>query len=262
MSDYAIGDIQGCYDEFLQLLSLIGFNPGKDNLYFVGDLVNRGKGSLAMMRWLYNHSYCATSVLGNHEIYLLLRYYNLCKSDFDDTLDGILFAQDAKKLIEFVQEMPLLDEYDDNTLLVHAGVYPLLDYKVFLHLSECMQYALKENASSFLEDLCKYKVSSWDPDAPLIYQICFAVGSCTRMRYLYKDNYHLNFRYKDIVDDIDVIPWYDVPSKIDKFIVFGHWASLGLFKSSNCICIDSGCIWGNSLTAVDLQTLKIIEYKK
>lgn len=263
MARYAIGDIQGCYSAFIRLLSKIGFNPGIDTLYLVGDLVNRGSESLQILQWAYKYQDILITVLGNHDIYLLARYNNIRSADRDDTLGDIIIAPEAVRLIAWLRSCPLVYQ-DDSYILVHAGIYPRMDFNHLLLLNHLIsQHLQAPDYASFINYIYGNKPNLWHCDLPLNKQLKFAINACTRMRYLNLDSYALDYKYKGEIRTKaeSLIPWFNVAfhASIKKKIIFGHWASLGLYQNDKCIGLDTGCVWGRKLTAFNLDTNEIIQ---
>lgn len=284
MARYAIGDIQGCYKQFIRLLDVINFNYGTDELYLVGDLVNRGPESLKVLLWMYRHSDKVVNVLGNHDIYLLARYYGVTKASHDDTLSQVLNHKKVVKLIEWLKRCSLIHELPDY-ILVHAGIYPHIDYTTLLKLNEIFSKYLclsdKLESGRLINKIYTNKPNAWCDDLSDGKQLRFLVNCCTRMRYLDRNDYSLNYKEKSIfvhgskfifndvspiniqnykVSKLDypneLVPWFLATDKfsISKKVIFGHWAALGLYANENVIGLDSGCVWGKELTALNLDT--------
>jgi bis(5'-nucleosyl)-tetraphosphatase (symmetrical) len=263
MARYAIGDIQGCYSQFTQLVAKIGFNPSIDVLYLVGDLVNRGPESLKVLKWVYKYQDSVISVLGNHDIYLLARYNNLLLPDADETIQDVLLYKDAGKLIDWLRRCPLVF-HDSNYILAHAGVYPKLNFNKLLLLNQMFSNCLRSSDyAAFLHKVFGNKPNMWNDDLDLIQQMKFLVNACTRMRFLKLSNYALDYKYKGEVGNhpSELIPWFQAQfdPTISKKIIFGHWASLGFYYTERCIGLDTGCVWGRKLTALNLETHEVIQ---
>lgn len=264
MANIAIGDIQGCYDKFLQLLAKLSFNKGKDNLYLVGDIVNRGRYSCEMLKWCYKNSDVVRCVFGNHDIYLLARYCGIRKKDHDDTLDDLLYDKDIAKMIDYVRSWKLLEECGDS-YMIHAGLYPKIDFSLFQYWQNQISQQLSgDNYVNFIDAVYGNKPNIWTDDLTKMEKMKFIINASTRMRYLNKHDYSIDYQFKCNPKDLKnegILPWFmfDNISNIKKNIIFGHWASLGYMQYKNCISIDTGCIWGNQLTAIDLLTKEIIQ---
>ena len=94
MATWVIGDVHGCWRTLQALLESIEWRPEDDELWFVGDLVNRGPWSLEVLRWAYEQRSGLKIVLGNHDLHLLARAAGVTRAKSDDTLDDILHAPD------------------------------------------------------------------------------------------------------------------------------------------------------------------------
>lgn len=264
MARYAIGDIHGCYDEFMSLLQEINFNPGKDTLYLVGDLVNRGPKSIEVLEWVIKHSNNVISVLGNHEIYFLLRYNGVIPSKGDiDFLDPIFATKRIKLYVDYIRSCPCIF-YDSNSIFVHAGIYPKMDLVTVLEANYVISAKLSsKNYMSFLEHFYKsFVIAPPSANSNKMTNVLFTLKSSTQMRYVLSSNGNLNFSYKLNPETRPeyLSPWFDLTldqSLQDKKIFFGHWAALGLHQINNIMCLDSGCVWGNQLTAVNIDTGEI-----
>lgn len=263
MARYAIGDIQGCYKQFIQLLKLIDFNPSKDVLYLVGDLVNRGPKSLEVMKWVYKNQDSVINVLGNHDIYLLARYNHLVKIDNDDTLADLVRDKNISKYIDWLRSTPLI-YHDNDYILVHAGIYPQINFNELLHMNHMINNHLRsENYPQFIEQIFGNKPNLWSYEHDNLKKMRFAINSCTRMRFLDRWNFGLDFKYKGELSNKpdDLIPWFQAPfdPTIQKKIIFGHWAALGFFHEYRYISLDTGCVWGRKLTAINLDSHEITQ---
>jgi bis(5'-nucleosyl)-tetraphosphatase (symmetrical) len=263
MARYAIGDIQGCYQQFSELISLIDFNPSKDVLYLVGDLVNRGPQSLEVIKWVYKHQDAIINVLGNHDIYLLARYNHLVKADADDTLSDLLRDKQIPRYIDWLRTAPLVF-HDNEYILVHAGVYPRLNFTELLQINHAITNHLRgEDYPHFIETMYGNKPSHWDDNHNLAKKMKFVLNACTRMRFLQVDDYSLDFKYKGDLGGMpdNLLPWFNVPfdPSISKKIVFGHWAALGFFHEQRYISLDTGCVWGRKLTAINLDNFELAQ---
>ncbi len=263
MAKYAIGDIQGCFDEFSSLLNKISFNPSVDHLYIVGDLVNRGPKSLQVLEYIYNYQDSISIVLGNHDIYLIGRYANVLYKAKEDTLDNLLLSTKASKLIDYLRRSPLIIK-TDKYIFVHAGVYPKINFDTLLTLSFDVNSLLMSTVyMDFIKSIYGSQPNYFNEELLEHRKLKFVINSCTRMRFINKKNFSLNLKYKGEISKSNdsLIPWFEITpdSNINQKIVFGHWASLGYFKNNRCIAIDTGCVWGKKLTALDLDTEEIIQ---
>ena len=263
MARFAIGDIQGCYNEFMKLLSKIGFTPGKDTLYLVGDLVNRGPNSLDVLRYVYQHQDSIISVLGNHDIYLLARYAKIIEALSDDTISDILNAEDSSKLVGYLRNCPLIFQ-DSEYILAHAGLHPDLSIDKITKLSSLISKHLKSDTyDQFIQKIYGNKPNVWDEELSQIKQMRFMINASTRMRFIDTKTHTIDYKFKGEVFNhpSNLIPWFKVdrhPS-VSKKILFGHWAALGFFHSEQFISLDTGCVWGRKLTAIDIDTFEITQ---
>jgi bis(5'-nucleosyl)-tetraphosphatase (symmetrical) len=261
MPHYAIGDVQGCFDPFIALLEKIQFNPTKDMLLLAGDLVNRGPDSLKVLRYIKSLGSAAITILGNHDLHALAVFFSGKALRKSDTLNELLQAPDVEELMEWLSLQPLL--YHNalfNSVLTHAGIYPLWS------LIEAKSYA-KEIESLLREKTQRHNLLShfygndpsiWDMNLSDIPRYRFIVNALTRMRFLRSDG-ALDFSYDEKPENApkDLIPWFNYPRKtpITEKILFGHWAALeGYTGVENVIALDTGCAWGESLTAYCLET--------
>jgi len=260
MTTYAIGDIQGCYDELIALLDHIGFNAEHDHLWFVGDLVNRGPKSLETLRYLKSLGDRATCVWGNHDLHLLaIAFGNDSKAHKGETLNAILSAPDRKELIEWLRSQKLA--HFDAELgygMVHAGLSPEWTFDDALrYAAEVEAIIHSENATDFFADMYGSKPNRWDASLTGMERHRYITNCFTRLRYCKTDG---SFSMKEKlapeqVDDKKLIPWFRHPQRqsTETRIVFGHWSTLGYRNENNTWSIDSGCLWGGQLTAIALE---------
>jgi bis(5'-nucleosyl)-tetraphosphatase (symmetrical) len=267
MATYAIGDIHGCFDELEALLKLINFNPQKDRLWFVGDLVNRGKHSLKVLRFIYSLGEAATVVLGNHDLYLLsLEYRPHLIKKFPE-LEEIFAAPDCQKLLSWLQTKSLL-HYDENLgyLMVHAGLLPDWDLAKALALAKevaDVMGGLKQK--DFFQHMEGNKPDLWQEDLQGFDRWRFIVNCFTRMRFCDK-NGRLNLTCKAKIGEQppNYFPWFKIANRKSKNlkIIFGHWAALKATVDEPLLYpIDTGCVWGGSLSALRLEDEKIFSVK-
>ncbi len=263
MARYVIGDIQGCYDEFIQLVEQINFNPSCDTLYLVGDLVNRGPKSLEVLQWIYQYQDSVISVLGNHDIFLLGRYAKILMPSKDETIQDILQFKQAQKLIDWLRTCPLVFQ-DRDYILVHAGIYPKISLDTLTNISSEVSKELQSpNYAAFITDIYGNKPNIWDEKLSLTKKMKFITNACTRMRFLNQIDYSLDYKYKGDLANIPdyLIPWFKVDGhpSVQKKILFGHWAALGFYHNPKFISLDTGCVWGKRLTAFNLDTEEIYQ---
>ena len=256
MAIYAIGDIQGCFAPFQQLLRKIDFNPGKDTLWLTGDLVNRGPQSLDVLRWVYQHQDQVEMVLGNHDLHLLAVSEGFGKLHRDDTLDDILNAADGKVLLDWLRCQPMMLE-GHGYAMVHAGLLPEWSIGKALRLAEEVEFGLSSNRyREFLGRLYGNKPARWSDDLKGADRLRLIVNVMTRMRFLTRDG-ELDLSYKGELDGApaNLIPWFAAPNRRHGAtpIVCGHWSALGVHLDEDVLAIDSGCLWGGSLSALRLD---------
>jgi len=256
MAIYAIGDIHGCYESLQKILSKSKFDLKKDTLCLVGDLINRGKNSLKVLELVRELGDRAITVLGNHEISLISAYYKVSRPH--SSVEDILAHKDCDEMIDWLRKSPLL-YIKDNFCLTHAGINPhwnLEEAKLFAN--EIEEQLRGDNTKKFFQKIGRMDINNWSENLAENQRWSYILSSFTRMRYLNKDG-SMDWKQKSgISDNLDLIPWFKFDGKrIDKKIVFGHWASLGLYLSQNVIGLDSGCVWGGKLTMVKLDNMRV-----
>jgi bis(5'-nucleosyl)-tetraphosphatase (symmetrical) len=261
MSTYAIGDIQGCYDELQLLLDKINFDRQTDQLWFVGDVVNRGPKSLETLRFIKGLGSAAKLVLGNHDIHLLAIYYGARQARAEDTLNETLAAPDAKALMKWLLFQPLF--HHDAKLqysMVHAGLAPQWDLTKAQSLSdEWLNNVAKVNVKDFLAELFSDPIGSnlWHEHLTGVDRMRCISNYFTRIRFCDADG-NMDLKTKGPIDAAKpgFMPWFKVPGRITAKhdIVFGHWAMLrGESHTAHTYALDTGCAWGESLTAMRLE---------
>lgn len=256
MAIYAIGDIQGCFTPFQQLLRMIDFNPGKDTLWLAGDLVNRGPESLQVLRWVFEHQHCVEIVLGNHDLHLLAVAEGFGKVHSDDTLLDIINAADGKVLLDWLRCQPLMIS-GHGYAMVHAGLLPEWTIDKALRLAEEVEYGLSgHHYRDFLARLYGNKPTRWGDDLKGAERLRVIVNAMTRMRFVTTDG-EIDLSFKGERDNApaNLVPWFEVEHRRSTSmpIICGHWSALGLHVTEDVISIDTGCLWGGSLTALRLE---------
>lgn len=251
MATWVIGDVQGCAVTLQRLLARIRFRAG-DRLWLAGDLVNRGRGSLEVLRWAVAHEGAVTAVLGNHDIHLLARAADLVRPKARDTLDEVLAAPDRDRLLGWLRERPLLHREGD-TVMVHAGLLPQWTVGRAAELASEAAALVREPDGAFLLELYRARSSgAWDDAAAGIGRQAAIVSALTRLRTLRADGAPCSdFSGPPGEAPAGCIPWYAHPSRRsrDATIFFGHWAALGLHAGDGVVGLDTGCVWGGALTA-------------
>jgi bis(5'-nucleosyl)-tetraphosphatase (symmetrical) len=255
---YAIGDIQGCYDELQALLAQLAFDPAQDRLWFVGDLVNRGPKSLETLRYVRGLGDVAVSVLGNHDLHLIAAAYGHAPEHDDHTLDAILAAPDRDELIDWLCQRPLL--HHDAALgftLLHAGLPPQWDLALAQACASEVEAVLRgPRRREFLAQMYGNKPRKWKEDLAGIDRLRFITNCFTRMRFCDKKG-RLDLKSKGAPGSQPAgqMPWYQVPGRASSElnIVFGHWSTHGACNEPGIYPIDTGCLWGGTLTALRID---------
>jgi bis(5'-nucleosyl)-tetraphosphatase (symmetrical) len=265
MAVWAIGDIQGCYRSFKELLEKIDFDPEHDRLWIAGDLVNRGEGSLETLEYLYSIKESIDIVLGNHDITLIAAYYGIKKTN--PTIDPILESPEAKKLIDWLRRQKFLHvDYQLGFCMAHAGISPEFDLGMALTHAQRVEARLQgDEVEIWLKQMFKSGVDRFDRDASLIDIDRYIVSAFTRMRFCY-DDHKLEFDQKgaptDKLREKGLKPWFECQGRkdIDLRIIFGHWSTLGLYQDEHVLALDTGCLWGGKLTAarIDSEEVEIV----
>lgn len=262
MATYAIGDIQGCYHAFTALLGCLKFNPDNDQLRLVGDLINRGTGSLAILRWCYQHRSRVKFVLGNHDLHALAVAHGLKKAHKSDTLGAIINASDADDLLTWLRHQPLMllddDEAGNDYAVVHAGLLPQWRIQEAMAYAKEVETALQaENYREFLGHMYGNMPNRWQDYLSGIDRLRVITNAMTRMR-ICKPNGEMEFAFKGEPQDIPTgyVPWFNVPDRqsTGTRIFCGHWSALGLSQHHHVTALDTGCLWGGQLTAICIET--------
>ena len=264
MATYAIGDIQGSYNEFRRLLDLINFNA-KDKLWLVGDIVNRGPDSLLLLRFLREMNDAVVAVLGNHDLHLLVVAEGFAKAQPGDTLQGVLNAPDRDELLHWLRHQRLLHVSGDY-VMVHAGLLPSWSVMQAANLAQEAESFLHNKDHEEFRKFCSHMYGNqpdqWSASLEGYERIRVIINAMTRMRVCTYDG-RMDFTFKGRVEDIpiDYLPWFDVPGRASKeaTVICGHWSALSLQVKSNLIALDTGCMWGGSLTAIRLEDRRVFQ---
>lgn len=262
MSVYAVGDVQGCYDQLMRVLDRAAFDPNRDELWFVGDLVNRGPRSSDVIRFAMHLGERAVAVLGNHDLTLLAVAEGIRKPHADDTFSDVLDAPDRDGLIEWLRRQKLMHAAAGYAM-VHAGLLPQWSIGQALALAREVEAALAApDYRDFLSNMYGNEPVRWHDGLAGIHRLRIVVNAMTRMRLVSADG-TLEYSHKAGIDNLpkDYMPWYDVPDRASRgtTVVFGHWASLGLLVRPDVVGLDSGCVWGRQLSVLRLSDRKIIQ---
>ncbi|HXV65335.1 MAG TPA: symmetrical bis(5'-nucleosyl)-tetraphosphatase [Vicinamibacteria bacterium] len=262
MATYAIGDIQGCFITLQRLLKRIDFDPSRDRLWLAGDLVNRGPQSLEVLRWAKSLGPSHVAVLGNHDLHLVARAEGVRRPRPKDTLDGILEAPDGGVLIEWLARRPLLHR-EGGYVLVHAGLHPSWSLAEAEELALEAEQALQSRSRRELLEAIYGDGSrvGWSPSLQGGARLRAIVAALTRIRTVSSDG-EMNLRFKRSPAEAPEggVAWFERFSFSDEVtVVFGHWTGLGLHLGRQVICIDTGCVWGGSLTALRLSDRRVFQ---
>ena len=262
MATYVIGDVQGCFEAFEQLLATIAFQPGQDRLWLAGDLINRGENSIGMLRWCMAHDDSVVAILGNHDLHLLAVAAGFVPAHRNDTLDEILQAPDRVAVLDWLRQRPMIHR-EGPWLMVHAGLLPEWDAETALALGRELEAALRgPDCRAFLRGMYGNEPRHWQPDLTGQDRLRIIANAMTRIRYLHRDG-GMEFQHKCAPADApaELQPWYDVPGRRsgDVRIFFGHWSTLGLFQRDDVVALDTGCLWGGQLSAYRLEDARLFQ---
>lgn len=265
MATYAIGDVQGCFEPLARLLDYLRFSPATDRLWFVGDLVNRGPASLEVLRFVKGLGPAAATVLGNHDLHLVMQAEGFGKAHKEDTLDAVLAAPDRDELIAWLRAQPLF-HVENGWGMVHAGLLPDWDVAKAQALSNEVSAALTApDYREFLAHLWGSDPDAWRDDLIGWDRLRVIVNAMTRMRFVWPDG-RMEFRARGAKGPPErgpagTLPWFAAPGRksADHLIVFGHWSALGFRRMDKVLALDSGCLWGGSLTAVRLDDGRVFQ---
>jgi bis(5'-nucleosyl)-tetraphosphatase (symmetrical) len=258
MATYAIGDVQGCFDELQALLGDFAFGKG-DRLWFVGDLVNRGPKSLAVLRFVRDLGDRALTVLGNHDLHLVTQHEGFERQRKDDTLDDVLTAPDRRELVDWLRTRPLMHA-SAGYAMVHAGLLPQWTIDKALELAREVETALvAPGYRDFLANMYGSKPARWSDALTGWDRLRVIVNAMTRMRFCTREG-KMDFGIKGTRPPRGYHPWFDLlPKEEKKIIIFGHWSALGLKLTERVAGLDSGCVWGGRLTALRLEDRKLYQ---
>jgi bis(5'-nucleosyl)-tetraphosphatase (symmetrical) len=261
MTDYVVGDLQGCLEPLLKLLDRVQFEPTTDRLIATGDLINRGPQSLETLRFCMGLGSAFKTVLGNHDLHLLAIAHGIRKPTPKDTLDEILSASDRDELISWLQQQPLLLSIDDYTI-VHAGIPPNWTLSTARTLAAEVEQVLRsDEAQSYFQGMYGDQPASWSDDLNGQARWRLITNYLTRMRYCTASG-QLELEAKTAPDQQDAeltakfAPWFSYPTRkaVDDKIIFGHWAALeGKYLGNNLFPLDTGYVWGGAMRLMNLS---------
>lgn len=260
MTDYAVGDIQGCYHELMNLLEQVAFNPDHDRLWVAGDLVNRGPDSLATLKFLYQNRNSVQCVLGNHDLHLLAIYFGHRKAKSSDTFEEIIASKHSEKWINWLRQQPLCHHDPElNYTMVHAGIAPQWSLDQALAYSAEVENVLRsDDIDLFLANMYGNQPDTWSNKLTGTDRLRCITNYFTRIRICDSAG-KLDLEYKNDLDNIppDYFPWFKHPDRKteQQRIIFGHWAALGgHVNNKNLFGLDTGCVWGQALTLLQMDT--------
>jgi bis(5'-nucleosyl)-tetraphosphatase (symmetrical) len=261
MATYAIGDVHGCYRTLKRLLAVIGYSPRRDRLWLVGDLVNRGPRSLAVLRWAAGLDEArVVVVLGNHDLHLLARAAGLARERRRDTFDAVLAARDRDDLLAWLSRRPLFHR-EGGHALVHAGLLPEWTLDEAAALAREVEAELREDASALLGSL-RAAPPAWRADLPPPERRHLALAAFTRLRTLTPER-ALCTDYSGPPEQAPegCVPWFDIQERRSRgaTLLFGHWAALGYLRKDGVVSLDTGCAWGRQLTALRLDDGRVFQ---
>ncbi|MBB1077437.1 symmetrical bis(5'-nucleosyl)-tetraphosphatase [Rhodoferax sp. 4810] len=259
MALYLIGDVQGCNGALQTLLDKISFSPSRDTLFFLGDLVNRGPDSVGVLRRLMSCGSAAQCILGNHDLHLLAAAHGARKPSRKDTLNDVLNAPDRPALLDWLrqQRMAILMQHQNvEYLLVHAGVLPGWSATKTIALANEVEAVLRSpDLPEFLHQMYGNAPAGWRDELTGVDRLRVIVNALTRLRFCTPAG-GMEFSVSEGADAAPpgYLPWYDVPGRLtaDVCVAFGHWSTLGWLDRSDVFALDSGCVWGGSLSALKL----------
>lgn len=263
MSTYAIGDVQGQYDALSRLIDACRFDPARDRLWFVGDLVNRGPQSAATLRLVRSLGSRAVTVLGNHDLHLLAVAEGAAPIRDGDTFADVLDAPDRDVLLGWLRRECRLMHVENGFAMVHAGLLPQWTIATALRLAGEVEVALRDPApGAFFAHLYGNRPDRWANALAGPDRLRVVVNALTRMRICTPQG-RMEFRHKAGGDAVPAgyLPWFDVPGRAsaDHTLVCGHWSALGLLLRDDLLALDSGCVWGGPLSAVRLEDRRLFQ---
>lgn len=262
MARYAIGDVQGCLAQLQALLKIIEFSPSRDQLYLLGDLVNRGPDSAGVLRWARDLEGVVFPILGNHDLHLLAIAAGCAKVQSDDTSPDVLKEKDGRDLIAWLRRQPLFRQVD-GFAMVHAGLLPQWTIAKAQALSDELSAQLSgKDSDALLARLYGNKPTRWRDDLTGADRMRVIVNAMTRMRFLTQSgDIDLNFKGNLRNVPAELLPWFEAKNRRwqGTTVLCGHWSALGLYMSPEVCAIDTGCLWGGHLTALRLSDRHIFQ---
>jgi bis(5'-nucleosyl)-tetraphosphatase (symmetrical) len=251
MATYAIGDVQGCFDELTQLLAKVNFEKA-DRVWFVGDLVNRGPKSLDVLRFVRDLGARATTVLGNHDLHLIAQHAGVERPHKGDTFQDVLEAADAGELVDWLRAQPMV-HVEGAYAMVHAGLLPQWSIDKAAALGKEVAAALAaRDYPQFLKNMYGDKPDRWTEALSGWDRLRVIVNAMTRMRFCDRAG-RIDLEGKGTEPRKGYLRWYQARAREDRTLLFGHWSQLGLVVQPHVLGLDSGCVWGGALSALRLE---------
>ncbi|MDP2828522.1 MAG: symmetrical bis(5'-nucleosyl)-tetraphosphatase [Sulfuricellaceae bacterium] len=262
MPTYVIGDLQGCHVALQKLLATLSFNPAKDRIWLVGDLVNRGVGSAEVLRWAMGMGDALVAVLGNHDLHTLAVAAGYVPLHRSDTIQDILDAPDRDELLTWLRHRPLV-HFELGHLMVHAGLLPQWTVQQAVSLASEVESALRgPDWPNFLQHMYGNEPRFWHEGLHGMSRLRLITNAMTRLRFCSPTG-DIEFAHKGKPGSQPkpLLPWFEVPDRAsrDVTILFGHWSALGFMVSSNVVALDSGCLWSGQLTALRLEDHRVFQ---
>ncbi len=256
MATYAIGDVQGCFEELRRLLLSVNFSS-KDRLWFVGDLVNRGPKSLEVLRFVRGLGERAVTVLGNHDLHLVSQHEGFERRRPDDTFADVLSAPDARELVDWLRLRPMM-HVEDGYAMVHAGLLPQWSIGKALALAKEVEQALRgPDHRAFLGNMYGSRPDEWSDALTGWDRLRVIVNAMTRLRFCTPEG-RMDFRAKGTRPPAGYAAWFDFRHD-SHVLICGHWSALGLKLEPKLAALDSGCVWGGSLSALRLEDRRLFQ---
>lgn len=257
MALYCIGDVQGCDGALGRLLEHIGFSPSRDTVYLLGDLVNRGPDSAAVLRRCMAAGDALRCLLGNHDLHLLATAHGVRSPSRRDTLDGVLHAPDRAALLDWLRQQPLVRTHEhagDMLLMLHAGVLPSWSMEQVVALADEVHCVLRgPGLQDFLQQMYGNQPDRWNDALTGPERLRVVVNALTRLRFCTLEGV-MDFDSAESAEAAPpgLVPWFEVPGRCTQGtpIAFGHWSMLGWVNRPDVLALDTGCVWGGCLSAV------------
>lgn len=260
MTRYAVGDLQGCLEPLQCLLEEVKFDTHSDQLWLVGDLVNRGPKSLETLRFVKSLGNAVRIVLGNHDLHLIAVHYGANTAKKHDTFHDILEADDCEELVEWLRMQPLMYQ-DDNYCMTHAGLPPIWSTTyATARAREVEQIYQGNDPFDFFKHMYGNEPAGWHDHLKGWERYRTITNYFTRMRFCTEEGELDLISKLANCEDPNYAPWFDYPQQTvrKETLLFGHWASLeGNIPNERIFGLDTGCVWGRGLTMMNLETQQL-----